>query len=166
LGLDGVDKGPQMDWRAVLAPGGRWSPLVTAGSSAARVARTPAGLAYLAAPYATEVALRGDWRMERSVRMVTLASIEMARLLRAGIIAVCPTVQRAEMAQVARLAGIVLDPLTDPVWADLATALRNAARLVVVPAIQGWDRCPAVWADVIWALERNMPVHVYAERAG
>jgi hypothetical protein len=157
--------GAQMDWRAVLAPGGRWSPLVTAGSSPARAARHAVGLAYLAAPYAREVALRGDWRLERSVRMEMLAEIELARLWQAGCVAVCPAVQRAGMAGVAGMAGLTVDPLDDAAWEPLATPLRHAARLVVVPALQGWDRCPAVWADVQWALSCNVPVHVYAERA-
>ncbi len=156
----------QMDWRAVLAPGGRWSALVTAGSSPARAARCASGQVYLAAPYAREVALRGDWRLERSVRMQMQAEIELARLWQAGCVAVCPAVQRAGMAEVAGLAGLTLDPLDDAAWAPLTEVLRQAARLIVVPAMQGWDRCPAVWADVVWALEHTVPVHVYGERAG
>jgi hypothetical protein len=154
-----------MDWRAVLAPGGEWAPLVTGGSSPARVGRSAVGLVYLAAPYAGEVALRGGWRLERSVRFVTLAAIEMARLMRAGCVAVCPVLQRAEMAHVAGLAGLEVDPLADRDWDDLTDRLRCAAGLLVVPQMQGWDRCPEVWADVQWALARNMPVHIYAERA-
>jgi hypothetical protein len=155
-----------MDWRAVLAPGGRWSGLVTTGSSAARAARHAAGLAYLAAPYAAEVALRGVWRPDRSVRVQMRAEIELSRLWQAGCVAVCPVVQRAGMAEVAGLAGLTVDPLDDAAWAPLAEVLRGAARLIVVPELRGWDRCRAVWADVTWALERNVPVHVYAERAG
>lgn len=156
----------EMDWRAVLAPKGRFSALVTAGSSPARAARHAMGLAYLAAPYAGEVALRGDWRFDRSVRILSLVAIEMARLLKAGCVSVCPVLQRAEMAQVGRLAGVDVDPLADPDWPGMAVVLRNACGLVVVPAVQGWDRCPAVWSDVVWAIEHDVPVHVYAERAG
>lgn len=155
-----------LDWPAVLAPGGRWSALVTAGSSPARVARHSVGLVYLAVPYAREVALKGSWRMERSVRLLTEASIEAARLAAQGCDTVCPVTSRAEMCQVAGLAGVQLDPLTDPAWDRLSRRLRAVAPLIVVPALRGWDRCPDIAADVAWALERTVPVHVYGERAG
>lgn len=160
-------QGAAMDWRAVMAPGGRHSALVTTGSSPLRVARNAVGLAYLSAPYAGEVALRGDWRFDRSVRILTCVSREMLRLAKAGCYALSPVMQQAEMAQVAPLArqeGIEVDPLADPVWRELAVRMRQVCGLVVVPDLQGWDRCPAVRADVAWALERNVPVHLYAER--
>jgi hypothetical protein len=155
-----------LGWQVLLSPGGRWSGLVTAGSSAARAARHTVGVAYLAAPYQAEVAIRGEWRMDRSVRLVTLAAIEAARLLARGCVTVCPVLARAEMCQAGRLAGISLDPLSDPAWGDLSTRLRNVAGLVVVPDLPGWDRCPAILADVAWAVERTVPVHVYGEAAG
>lgn len=155
-----------LDWREVLAPRGRWSALVTAGSSPARVRRQAVGLAYLAVPYATEVALRGVWRMERSVRLLTEASLEIARLAAQGVAVACPNAARAEICQAGPLAGVVLDPLDDPVWQQLADVQRHAACLLVVPALSGWDRCPAIRADVAWALAHNRPVHVYAEAAG
>jgi hypothetical protein len=150
------------DWREVLRPGGVWSALVTCGSSPARAARHAAGPAYLALPYATEVALRGDWRLDRSVRLEVRGLAEVARLWAAGCTALCPAVQRAGIAAVAGVVGLAVDPLDDAAWSPLALALRGACRLVVVPDLRGWDRCPQVWADVCWALDHNMPVHVYA----
>lgn len=151
-----------LDWRAVLAPRGRWSGLVTAGSSAARAARHAAGLAYLAVPYQAEVALRGDWRLERSARLEVEAGVEAARLLECGCFAICPVLERAAIARVAGIAGLAMDLLADPAWSEMAVRMRRVAALMVVPALQGWDRCPAIRTDVAWALEHNMPVHVYA----
>lgn len=155
-----------INWPRLLAPGGAASALVVRGSSPARAARHCAGVAYLSVPYAGEVALRGEWRMERSVRLSALMSIELARLLRAGCVALCPALQRAELALAATLPIDAPGALDGAVWADVAVRLRNLAVLVVVPNIRGWDRCPGVWADVDWALQHNVPVHVYAERAG
>jgi hypothetical protein len=155
--------GPQ--WQDVLAPQGPWAGLVTAGSTPAGVARICVGLAYLAVPFAAEVQLRGVFRADRAVRLTARAEIEALRLWLAGCVAVCPALQRAGMAAVSGLVGAGVDALDDAAWADLSDRLRGAARVLVVPQVQGWDRCPAVLADVRWALSRNVPVHVYAERA-
>jgi hypothetical protein len=154
------------DWREVLRPGGRWSALVVTGSGPAQAARCATGLAYLALPYAGEVALRHSWRMERSVRLQAEAAMAAAALMREGCHVICPVLQRASIAAVAGLAGLEVDLLDDPVWTQMACALRNGVRLMVVPDVRGWDRCPAIWGDVTWALDRNMPVHLYAGGAG
>lgn len=152
-------------WPA-LVQRGRSAALVNLGADPARVARTCSGIAYVAAPYSGEVVLRRDWRLERSVRLSTLAALETARLVRAGVVAVCPALMRAEMANVAGIDGAGLDPLDAELWGRQRRVLLAAADLVVVPALRGWDRCPDVLADVAEALARTTRVFLYAERVG
>lgn len=153
-----------LDWGAVLDPRGPASALVVTGSDAGRVARVCAGWAYLAVPYAGEVALKASWRLERSVRFVNLAGMAAAQLTEAGCDVLCPVIQRAVISHAAGLARVDLDPLRAEAWDRLADRMRGVASVVVVPDLQGWDRCRAIWADVAWALERDVPVHVYAGR--
>jgi hypothetical protein len=146
-------------WREVLQPGGPWSPLVVTGSSPDRVSRHADGLVLLAAPYLAR--LRDTWRYEQSVRASVMASIEMARLAGCGVTAVAPALLIAEIAHARTLVEDAPDPLDHRLWSDWARPLQVAARLVVVPAIDGWDRCPLVWDSVRMALARNKAVHVY-----
>jgi len=152
----------QMNWAAVMAPQGRWSGLVTVGSSAAEVGRHCSGLAYLAVPFAVEIDSQADWRGDRSVRMSALASIEMARLLRAGCVAVCPALQRAEISLASLLPIDAPEPPAPVPWEAVAAGLRNVSRLIVVPDLPGWNRCPEILGDVVWALAQGLPVHLYA----
>ena len=61
--------------------------------------------------------------------------------------------------------GVVVDPLDHQFWAAWSEPFLVAARLVVVPSIGGWQRCPMVARDVQWALDHNVPVHLYAGAA-
>lgn len=155
-----------LDWRAVLAPNGRYSALVHLGSSPAKVARHCSGLAYLAAPYSSEVTIRQSWRIERSARVETWALHERTRLLAAGVTSVCPTIDRAGMSYTAgMMQGGALDPMDADLWARWSQPMLNVSALIVVPEIDGWNRCPDVWAAVVWALDRNTPVHVYGGKS-
>lgn len=151
----------RIDWRPVLAPGGAWSALVHAGSSPALAARHCAGFAYLSVPYHDGSQIRQAWRIERSVRIAMCASIEEARLAEAGITAICPAVNRAGIAHAAALIDDPPQPLDARFWAAWSQPILTAARLLVVPGIDGWDRCPTVWRELRFALRHNMPVHVY-----
>lgn len=155
----------RIDWAAVLDTRGRWSALVTVGSSPERAARHASGIAYLAAPYHEAAQLRGAWRIERSVRASTLASYERLRLADCGVTALCPAVDMAEMAHARVLFPDGPDPLDRRFWSAWATPVLSAARLVVVPEIEGWECCPMVWSDVVFALVHQVPVHVYAGAA-
>lgn len=151
----------RIDWRPVLAPAGRWSALVRAGSSPAEAARHCAGFAYLSVPYHHGSQIRQAWRIERSVRVTLQAAIEEARLADCGITAISPAVHRAGIAHAGALTEDSPDPLDRRFWDDWSQPLLNAAALLVVPAIAGWDRCPTVWRELRFALRHNLPVHVY-----
>jgi hypothetical protein len=156
---------PTADWPEILAPLGRWSGLVLAGSSAEIVHREAphGGVAFLATPYTGEVQLKRVWRPQRSALMSALAAREMLRLYLAGVSAVCPVLQLAEMCHASGLVdGAALDPLDDAAWAEWSRPLLEAAALIVVPNLQGWSRCPLILRQVQWALGRGLPVHVYA----
>ena len=151
-----------MDWQSVLAPEGRWSALVRAPSWPELVSRHCCGLIHLAAPYINTAALRDQWRMDRSVRASMRAAIEVARLAALGCTAISPAIVLGEIGHAGVVMDEPLDPLHLPFWRAWSQPLLNAASMVVVPAIDGWDSCPLVWHDVCFALGRNMPVHVYA----
>lgn len=151
----------RIDWRPVLAQGGRWSALVRAGSSPAEAARHCVGFAYVSVPYHDASQIRQAWRVEKSVRVTLQASIEEARLAESGITAICPAVHRAGIAHAGMLVEEMPQPLDGRFWDSWSQPLLAAARLLVVPDITGWDRCPTVWRELRFALCYNMPVHVY-----
>jgi len=153
-------------WAEVLAPGGAFSPLVVLRSSPDGVARAHRGWVLMAAPYLSEVKLRDAWRYERSVRASVLASVEVARLAECGVTAVCPAITQAEIAHARDLLAAPPDPLDLGWWASWCAPLMVEARTVVVPAIDGWQRCPLVWRMVATALGQNARVHVYGGADG
>lgn len=152
-----------LDWPGIMAPGGAWSALVRVGSDPGMVARHCSGVAYLAAPYAEQAQARREWRIERSTMVSVLASREILRLTLARVSAICPTVMRAEaMHAVGTVDGAEVDPLDHDFWAAWSAPFLVTAKILVVPAIRGWQRCPMVARDVQWALDHNVPVHLYA----
>lgn len=159
------DPAPVPDWSALRAADGPFCELIRLGSSPELVRDNAAGLAYLAAPYAGVVHIRNAWRMDRSVRLSAMASIEVTRLAMAGVTAVCPAVQIAEMCHAGSMLAERPDPLDCAFWTQWSWPLLNCAKVVVVPDFDGWDRCPQVWSDVRHALRYNLPVHLYAGAA-
>ncbi|WP_068305322.1 DUF1937 family protein [Pararhodobacter sp. CCB-MM2] len=155
----------RIEWEPILAPKGVWSALVTPGSSPDRVHRHAAGMVYLSTPYQLEAQIRGAWHIDASVRASTLASVEVARLAAAGVTAIAPSVMRAEVAHARVLVEDAPEPLDAAYWAEWSMPILRLARLLVIPAIAGWDRCPLVWRDLRHALAHNVPVHVYGETA-
>ncbi|MCA2014396.1 DUF1937 family protein [Cereibacter sphaeroides] len=153
----------RIDWRPLLDPRGRYSALVTTGSSPDRVRRHCSGLVYLCAPYVHEAQIRGVWRVERSVRISVLASVERARLAACGVTALCPAIDIAEIAHARVLVDDAPEPLDMTYWRAWSQPILNVAALLAVPEIPGWDRCPLVWRDLRFALAQNVPVHVYSE---
>lgn len=156
--------GMTIDWPGLIARGCA-SGLVRTG-----IAPTTAGihcggtLAYLAVPYAREVAIRDIWRPERSVRIGLEAAWHQAALLRAGVASVCTVVARDAMCTASLMLPEGegrLDPMDRALWRDVAGRLLGAAGAVIVPAIDGWDRCPDVLAEAVWALAHNRPVLLY-----
>jgi len=119
----------------------------------------------LSAPYFSEAVIRDQWRMERSVRASMFAAIEVARLAALGCCAVAPAMVIAGVAEAGALLDTPLDPLDLRFWAEWSHPLLSAASMVVVPEIDGWQRCPLVWRDVVFALEHNVPVHLYGGEA-
>ncbi|MCA2012414.1 DUF1937 family protein [Cereibacter sphaeroides] len=152
----------RIDWRPILNPKGQWSALVTLGSSPARVHRHAAGMVYLSTPYQLQAQIRGFWRIDASVRASTLASIEVAQLAAAGVTAIAPQVIRAEIAHARELVEDAPDPLDAAYWAEWSLPILRLARMLVIPALAGWDRCPLIWRDLRHALAHNVPVHLYA----
>lgn len=150
------------DWGPVLARDGRWSALVRTGSRPRLVPR--GGIAFLAAPWLGEVSIKQEFRPRRGVQMEHVVAREMLRLMSAGVTAICPVLLQSAMTWASPLVSGSVDPLDSAAWEAWARPFLNTASVVVVPDVQGWDRCPAVWSQVSWALERNVPVHVYAAR--
>lgn len=156
MALDQVE----IDWRGVLRLHG--GGLLIAASRPSRVAQHCVGFAYLAVAYDLEAQIRKDWRIERSTRQSVLAARELSRLYSAGVTAVCPTIQRAEILHAASTLTGKIDPFDAAFWGARSLPLLNVASIVVVPDVQGWNHCPMVWRDVSIALHHNVPVHIYA----
>lgn len=153
----------RIDWRAVMLAKGQWSALVKVDTAPASVARAAVGQTYLAAPY--PLAVRGrqeEWKPALSERIAYLAAYEILRLMQMGVSAVCPVEMRARMCIAAPLVDEAPHALDSNAWQDWSRPMLEASRLVVVPDIPGWSVCPEVWATVVWALTRNVPVHIYA----
>lgn len=136
--------------------------LIATGSSPKQVARHCNGFAYVAVAYDLEASIRKEWRIERSTRQSVLGARELAFLYEAGVSAICPTVQRAEILHAAATLSNRPKAFDAQFWAARSLPLLNAAAIVVVPDVQGWARCPMVWRDVNIALQHNVPIHLYA----
>ena len=159
----------------MIAPEPAWGPLLAGeardGGSLLHVgagpeevaARCRGTLVYLATPYSREALdARGAWCPNRSIEQGMRAALHAARLARAGVTAVSPVVQAAEMVSVAHA---LIDPLDDGFWEAWCRPLLSACGAVAVPDLAGWDRSRGIWREVVWALERNRPVFVEAEGA-
>lgn len=154
----------KIDWSLLTAPDGAYSALVHLGSTPDEVCRRCSGLAYLSTPYAEGACIGGSWRFEKSVEMETRAAMAMHRLARLGVAVLSPAVQWAAMAHAAMALprDQRISPLDAGAWDIWAAPLRNAAGLIVVPDVPGWQRSRSVWGDVIWALDHATPVHFMA----
>lgn len=151
-----------IDWPTLLHLDGAYSPLVHAGADPALVARHNTGLVYLATPYSREVRSGGRWDAGKSCAMSLMAARHVLRLARERVTAISPIVLAAEAIHAQPCTGgRKLDPLDAPFWADWCRPILHAATAIVVPDIPGWDRSEGIWAEVQWAISRNMPVFVY-----
>lgn len=153
----------RINWGPILKPKGPWSPLVNVGATPAKVAKRCAGIVYLSTPYIEAAQVRGVWRVERSTRASVLASVEACQLASLGCTSLSPAVLMAEMAHARVLFEGGPDPLDRAYWEEWTQPFLSAASAVVVPAIEGWDRCAVVWRDLRYALGHNLPVYVYAQ---
>ena len=155
-------KSVKPDWRSVLRKDDRWSALVRTGSSPRSV---PAGgFAFVAAPWLGEVLIKQEYRPRRAAQLGVMLSREIVRLRAAGVTAVCPVLMQEWMTTASGVMPGSIDPLDAAGWEAWAQPFLNSASSVVVPDVQGWNRCPTVWSQVSWALARNVPVHLYARR--
>lgn len=151
-----------MAWDDVLDSAGRWSALVHRGATADSVAKAAGGVAWLSAPVIEGVTAGGRWRFDKAVEVEIRAAHMLHELARAGCAAISALVMWSAMAQAgsALARRQRLDPLDEAAWDRWCAPMRNAAALVVVLDVPRWRVSRAVWADVVWALERNVPVHV------
>lgn len=151
------------DWDTLLRSASLWPGLLHTGASPESVARVGSGLRYLATPYSRLVRdpRSGQWSRVRSEEMVRHAALHAADLAGCGVTAVSPIVQSGVMCHGAS----VLDPLDEAFWGRWCQPLLEACTAVVVPDIPGWRQSLGVWREVVWALDRNRPVHVYGGRA-
>ncbi|SDW77685.1 DUF1937 family protein [Roseicitreum antarcticum] len=156
-------------WPMLFAAGSRHrvSPLLHLGAGVGRVARhAPAGIQYLATPFTKLVrGPGGTYCATAAFDASARAGLHARRLALAGVTAISPIVQAVEICAtrpgIGAGAGLP-DPLDEAFWADWCRPLLWASRSVIVPAIPGWSKSVGVWREVVWALDRNMPVFVYA----
>lgn len=149
-------------------------PLVRFGQSAERVAATWGGRqpVYLATPYSREVVgADGVWEYARSQEVAREAALCAAGLMAVGVTAISPIVQSAAMvhatcrfeARRSRHFAGSIDPMDHDRWMTWCLPLLRACGAVVVPDLAGWDHSHGIWAEVLDAVSRNVPVLVYAE---
>lgn len=150
------------DWNSVLSSKSRYAALVHSGASPASIGANNVGLALMLAPYLEEAHHRQKWQLSRSCRVSTWAALELARLRQAGVTAICPTVEIAAMCEVVGLIEGGPNPLDRDGWDVWVRPILHAASYLIIPKIDGWDRCPVIWGQAHWAMARNMPVHIYA----
>lgn len=148
-------------WSEVLDPATRWDVLVHRAAEPETIAAQCGGIAYLTTPFVEGATKGGRWQLELSAAAEMRAAHDLHLLVRAGCAAVAPAVMWAAMAQaaVALPRRLRVDPLSAEGFARWCQPLRSAAAAIVVPDVPGWRMSAAVWGDVVWALERNMPVH-------
>lgn len=152
------------DWSALaaLARAGR-APLVRFGATPETVAREAAGLVYIATPY-SKVAPGPDglWDYAASYRAMMAARRAWIRLTELGVAAFAPIAVAADQCH----ESLMLDPLDDAFWTRWCAPFLTAARMVVVPDIDGWRESAGIWAELRAAIGCNKPVKVYAEGVG
>lgn len=134
-------------------------PLIHFGATPESVARSGAGIVYLATPYSRiAVDKSGRWSLVESMRASEKAARAAARLAALGITTVSPIVEAAAMCH----ASHALDPLNAAFWTRWCAPLFAAARAVVIPDIAGWDQSDGIWLEAREAVAQCKPVHVYA----
>ena len=136
-------------------------PLVRARQTPESVGRMVSGLVYVASPYSKQVRVNGTFNIQRGVEMAMQAARAVAELAERGVSAVSP-VALSDLA--CGSVGYRIDPLDHAFWMRWCAPLLAASRAVVVPDIEGWDRSVGVWQEVCQAIERNVPVYLYAGR--
>lgn len=153
--------GPAPAWGPVIAAARRGDlPLLRLGMTPEEVARVAAGIVYVATPYSRiAVDAEGAWDYAASYQAMMAARAEALQLVTRGVTAIAPIAIAADACH----ATFDLDPLDDAFWTRWCAPLLAAARVVVVPAIEGWDRSAGIWREVRAALGANKPVHLYAE---
>ncbi|SDX91959.1 DUF1937 family protein [Roseicitreum antarcticum] len=158
-------------WPLLMAPGARHrvSPLVRIGCDLDEIARhAPAGIQYLATPFSRNVlGDDGGYCQTAGFDAAGRAGACARRLAMAGVTAISPVVQSVEMLSSRPATGVgadVPDPLDAAFWEVWCRPLLWACKSVIVADIAGWSASRGIWHEVVWALDRNMPVFVCADK--
>lgn len=106
---------------------------------------TPHPLAYLATPYAR--APGGIWKAFFD------ASELAARLLQAGMKIFCPI---AHGHPIAVFGG--LDPVDHSIWLPFDEAMMDAAHVLIVAHLEGWESSKGVAHEIEYFRERGKPI--------
>jgi hypothetical protein len=160
-------------WGPVLNEAARGDlPGVLVRQSAASVARVFGGRqpVYLATPYSREcLDVLGAWSHDESDRCAHRASVCAAELLALGVTAVSPIALAVGMINATCHHGYraarrtpSIDPLDAAMWTRWCQPLLNVCGAVVVPDIPGWDKSAGIWHEVGFAIDRQIPVFIYA----
>ncbi len=175
--MSGEALAARMTWGPVLAAARRGDlPLIRIGATPASVAKEFGGRqpVYLATPYSREVIDdMGEWCHLRSRAMGVAAARAAEALRQAGVSAFAPIALSDAMVRaggefVATARGGVCfaasaDPLDDAAWARWCQPFLNVCGALVIPDIAGWDRSDGIAAELRYALQRDLPVFLYAE---
>lgn len=175
--MSGEALAARMTWGPVLAAARRGDlPLIRIGATPASVAKEFGGRqpVYLATPYSREVIDdMGEWCHLRSQAMGRAAARAAEALRQAGVSAFAPIALSDAMVRaggefVATARGGVCfaasaDPLDDAAWARWCQPFLNVCGALVIPDIAGWDRSDGIAAELRYALQRDLPVFLYAE---
>lgn len=162
-------------WGPVLAAAQQGDlPGLRVGSSPALVAKEFGGRqpVYLATPYSREVTdSLGAWCHERSRGLGRVAARAAEDLRRVGVAAFAPialsdAMLRSTGAFVADdFSGVrfalTADPLDEVAWGRWCQPFLNVCSALVIPDLPGWDRSAGIWAELRYALHRDLPVFVY-----
>lgn len=128
---------------------------------------------YLATPYSREcVDDLGAWDYGRSMHMVRVAARAANDLRAVGVSAFSPIVLSGAMVHDTGVYAASdtswgvkfapsVDPLDDTAWSRWCQPFLNTCGAVVIPAIDGWQRSAGIWAELRYALDRQLPVFVY-----
>jgi len=139
----------------------RVDPLIRFGADPETVARHAGGRpVYVATPY-TRLAVdaAGAWDILRSRDAQRRATVYCAQLTVAGATPISPVMISAEMFH---HAPPTPHPLDHDFWMRWCRPLLSACGVIAVPEIPGWAQSDGIWAEVLWALARQVPVFVEA----
>ena len=162
-------------WGPVVAAAQRGDlPLLQVGCSAQSVAKEFGGRqpVYLATPYSKEaIDVLGAWSYDLSKSMQRRAERAALELMQAGVSAFSPIALSVGMIHASgqfhgtRGGGVRFEPALDPLdsafWSRWCQPFLNVCGAVVVPDIPGWDHSDGIWAEVQFAISRDIPVFVY-----